>query len=162
MAELLIVLITVVTALTVGLIGGVFFIFSVTIMPAFARIPAASGIAAMQEINVVIVRSLFLTAFFAAAMTSLILAVYALLHWHVPGSSWLLAGAVLYLLGGILLTMVRNVPLNDELAAADPATAEGEAVWSRYLSEWTLWNHLRTFACIISATFFTMALIDKI
>lgn len=162
MSQILIVLLTIVTAITSALIGGVFFIFSVTVMRAFSRIKTESAIAAMQEINLVIVRSLFLTAFFGAALTSLILATYAILHLQQPGSAWLLAGAVFYLLPNILLTMIRNVPLNNELAAVDPASPASEAVWTKYLAEWTMWNHIRTIACITASACFIMALIDRI
>ena len=162
MSDLAVLLLTIVTIISVGLIGGVFFIFSVTVMRALGRIPAPSAITAMQEINVVIVRSLFLAAFFGAALMSLILAVYAMADWQRPGAPWLLAGAVIYLVGSVLLTMIRNVPLNNELAAVAPASPEGEAVWTRYLAEWTMWNHIRTIACIVATACFTMALADKL
>ena len=163
MPDLAVLLLTIVTIISVGLTGGVFFIFSVTVMRALGRIPAPSAIAAMQEINIVIVRSLFLAAFFGAALTSLILAVYAIADWQQrPGAPWLLAGAIIYLVGSILLTMLRNVPLNNELAAVAPASPEGEAVWTRYLAEWTMWNHIRTIACIVATACFTMALADKL
>ena len=41
---------TFVTALGCGLIGGLFFAFSVAVMQALARLPAAGGIAAMQSV----------------------------------------------------------------------------------------------------------------
>jgi uncharacterized membrane protein len=162
MPDLAVLLLTIVTIISVGLIGGVFFIFSVTVMRALGRIPAPSAITAMQEINVVIVRSLFLAAFFGAALTSLVLAVYAMADWQSPGAPWLLAGAVIYLAGSVLLTMIRNVPLNNELAAVAPSSPEGEAVWTRYLAEWTMWNHIRTIACIVATACFTMALADNL
>ena len=37
-----------------------------------------------------------------------------------------------------------HVPLNNALAAADPASHEAASLWARYLTDWTLWNHLRT------------------
>jgi uncharacterized membrane protein len=46
---------TVTAAWGVGLIAGLFFVFSVAIMPAFARLAAPTAIAAMRAINVVIV-----------------------------------------------------------------------------------------------------------
>jgi uncharacterized membrane protein len=162
MPDLAILLLTIVTIISVGLIGGVFFIFSVTVMRALGRIPAPSAIAAMQEINIVIVRSLFLAAFFGATLTSLILAAYAIAAWQRPGAPWLLAGAIIYLVGSVLLTMLRNVPLNNELAAVAPTSPEGDAVWTRYLAEWTMWNHIRTVACIVATACFTMALADKL
>jgi uncharacterized membrane protein len=159
MYDILMLLLTVVAALTVALIAGVFFIFSVTIMRALSQIPAANAIVAMQTINRVVLRSLFLTAFSAAAIASAILAGHALVTWSLPAAPWLLAGALLYLLGVVLLTMVCNVPLNKHLDRVDAASAEGERLWTRYLSEWTMWNHLRTIASIASAACFVMALI---
>lgn len=161
MSDVLIVLLTVITAMTTALIGGVFFIFSVTIMPSFARLKAETGISAMQDINIVIVRSLFLTAFFGAALTALILAGYGLLNWQQPGASWLFAGGAIYLVGSIVLTMVRNVPLNNELAVVAPASAEALPVWNKYLAEWTVWNHIRTIACLVASLCFIMALIQQ-
>ncbi len=161
MANLLITLLTVVTALTTALVGGVFFIFSVTIMRSLGRISAPAGIAAMQEINIVIVQSLFLTAFFGAALTSLILGGYALANWQSPASLWLIAGSLAYLVGCIGPTMVCNVPLNNELAAVAPASTEAQVVWTRYLADWTMWNHIRTIACVAAALCFIMALLNR-
>jgi hypothetical protein len=45
-----------------------------------------------------------------------------------------------------VVTMAFNVPLNNALAAADPASAEATSVWARYLKDWTLWNHVRGIA----------------
>jgi uncharacterized membrane protein len=52
--------------------------------------------------------------------------------------------------------MICNVPLNDQLAAVEPA--QEAALWSRYLDVWTAWNHVRTVAPIVSAILFTAAL----
>ena len=50
-------------ALGSGLIGGLFFAFSSFVMKALGRLPPAKGIAAMQEINVVVLNPLFFAAF---------------------------------------------------------------------------------------------------
>jgi uncharacterized membrane protein len=63
------------------------------------------------------------------------------------GAAWTVVGALLYLAGGIGLTMVVNVPMNNRLDAADPASAEGQGIWVDYLSRWTAWNHVRALAC---------------
>jgi len=62
----------------------------------------------------------------------------------------LLIACVLYLVGNIVVTMIFNVPLNNALDAADPVSADGAALWSRYLSTWTAWNHVRTLSCLAS------------
>lgn len=146
-----------VAALGSGIAAGLFFIFSNTIMASFARLPAAQGIAAMQQINITIINPLFMAVFMGLAVLSLALAAKAIFGWSEAGAAWLLAGSVAYLLGCFLVTVVFNVPLNDALAAVDPASAEGAATWSRYIKEWLPWNHVRALASLVSLGSFIMA-----
>ena len=156
--ELVLAALTWISALGSALIAGVFFSFSAFIMTAFGRRPPAEAIAAMQEINVVVVRSSFLAVFVVTAVTGTLLALFALLLWSDPRSIWWLAGAALYVLGTFGLTMVRNVPLNDRLAVADPQSPEGANLWSRYLADWTFWNTVRTVASLAATAAFMLAL----
>ncbi len=141
-----------------GLMAGLFFAFSVSVMGALARAPAAEGAAAMKSINVVILNPLFGVAFFGTALVSLLLIMIVLIRWGAPGSLYLVAGALLYLLGIIVVTMIFNVPLNNALAAARPDTPEGAAVWARYLAEWVPWNHVRTVAGLAALACFALGL----
>jgi uncharacterized membrane protein len=142
----LITAVTFAAALGSGLMAGLFFVFSVFMMTALARLGAPQGIAAMQSVNVAIINPLFLVVFMGTAMLSLVAAVAAIWNWSAEGSGWLLAGSLLYLVGIIAVTMIFNVPLNDALAAVDPASGEGAALWERYLDVWVKWNHVRTIA----------------
>jgi uncharacterized membrane protein len=154
-------LITVVTfaaALGSGLMAGLFFVFSVFMMTALARLGAPQGIAAMQSINVAIINPLFLIVFMGTAILSLVAAVAAIWNWSAEGSGWLLAGSLLYLIGIIAVTMIFNVPLNDALASVDPASGEGAALWERYLDVWVKWNHVRTVAGLGALACFIQAL----
>ena len=139
-------ILTFLAALGSGLMAGFFFAFSATVMWALGRIQPASGIAAMQAINVVVLNPLFLGTFFGTALLSLVLDIVALMDWSAPGSGYLVAGSLLYFVGTFLVTLLFNVPLNNKLAAVKPESAEGKAVWTRYLREWTAWNHVRTVA----------------
>ena len=156
--ELVLTALTWLSALGSALIAGVFFAFSTFVMAAFGRRPAAESIAAMQEINVVVVRSGFMAVFLGTAVTSALLALFALLRWDDPRAIWWLAGAALYVLGTFVLTIVRNVPLNDRLAAVDPASPEGADVWKLYLSDWTWWNTVRTAASLAATAAFIVAI----
>ncbi len=156
--ESLLTALTWISALGAALIAGVFFGFSTFVMAALGRRPPAEGVAAMQEINVVVVRSGFIAVFFATAVASAALALFALLRWDDPRAVWWLAGALLYGVGTFALTIVRNVPLNDALAAVDPASPEGATVWARYLTEWTWWNTVRTAASLAATAAFILAL----
>jgi len=145
-------------ALGCGLMAGLFFAFSSFVMNALGRIPASAGIAAMQSINVTVLNPVFLTVFLGAAALSLLLACFALLRWQHPGSAWLLAGAVLYLAGGFLVTAACNVPLNNKLAGLDPLNPQSLSFWREYVARWSAWNHVRTVACLLAAAAFSMGL----
>ena len=145
-------------ALGSGLIGGLFFAFSVSVMGALARIQPAEGIAAMQSINRVILNPVFFLAFFGTALVCLLIAVASLLNWSGAGAGYALAGAALYLVGSIAVTIVFNVPLNNALAAASASTSEGVAVWANYLANWVPWNHVRTVACLAASALLTIAI----
>ena len=80
---------TCVTALGCGLIAGLFFAFSIAVMQALARLPAAGGIAAMQSINSAILNPLFLAVFLGTAVGCALMIITALARWHSPGSVYL-------------------------------------------------------------------------
>lgn len=152
-------LLTVVAALGSALVAGIFFAFSVVVMRALARMTPADGIATMQTINVVVLNAWFFAAFFGTAAVSLALVLVAAVQWPEPGSAYLLAGSALYLIGGIVVTIARNVPLNKELAAVQPESAAAKEPWARYLSVWTAWNHVRSLASFLAAALFILALL---
>lgn len=149
---------TLATSLGCGLIAGVFFAFSAFVMKALGRLPAAQGIAAMQSINVVVLNPWFLGVFLGTGLACLVLAAAAVLGWSRPGSGWLLAGCLLYVLGTVVVTVAFNVPRNEALAAVAPATRESALLWTHYLTEWTRWNHVRTAAALLAAAAFALAL----
>jgi uncharacterized membrane protein len=61
------------SALGCGLMAGLFFAFSVSVMRALAALPSAAGLAAMQSINVAIINPMFLAAFFGTAVACLLI-----------------------------------------------------------------------------------------
>ncbi|HKP69585.1 MAG TPA: anthrone oxygenase family protein [Pyrinomonadaceae bacterium] len=152
-------ILTFLSALGTGLIAGAFFIFSVAVMRALERVPG--GMAAMQSINIVIINPMFLGVFMGTAVLCIGLAVMSVIRWQSPGSVWLLAGCLLYLIGSIGVTMIFNVPMNDALVATDPASTEGQKVWADYLTNWTFWNHVRTVASLAASASFIAAMVWK-
>ena len=145
------------SALGSGLIAGAFFIFSVAVMRALERVPG--GMAAMQSINIVIINPMFIGLFMGTAVLCVALVILSVLTWQSPGSGWLLAGGLLYLVGSIGVTMIFNVPMNNALVSADPASSEGQKIWSDYLTNWTFWNHIRTVASLGASASFMAAMI---
>jgi uncharacterized membrane protein len=132
-----------------GLIAGVFFAFSTSVMPGLARLPTPAGALAMQQANRTILNPLFLAVFVGTALICLLLAIAAMVTGH--GSAvWLVGGALLYIVGAFVVTMVVNVPMNNRLDTSDPDSAEGAEIWAGYLSRWTAWNHFRTVASTLA------------
>lgn len=142
-----------VSAIGCALVGGVFFAFSTFIMQALARLPAAEGIRAMQTINVTVLNRWFLGVFLGSGVACALVVVLGLLAWH-PARALAIAGGALYLLGALLVTIARNVPLNDALARS-PDTLP---LWTVYLKRWTAWNHVRTAAALAAAVLLVAAL----
>ncbi|GGG72761.1 anthrone oxygenase family protein [Paenibacillus radicis (ex Gao et al. 2016)] len=146
------------SALGSGLIAGIFFAFSTFVMKALAKLPAAQGIAAMQSINTTILQTLFSLVFMGTALICVVLGVAAFFNWGSPGASYVLIGSLLYLLGSFIVTVIFNVPLNDALAAVKPGSPEGARVWAGYLTDWVVWNHVRTFASLAALASFIIAI----
>jgi len=148
-----------IAALGSALNAGLFFIFSVCIMAALGRLAPPEGIRAMQSINRVIINPLFMAAFMGTALLSAALVVIAFMDWDQPGRGYLLAGALVFLMGNIFVTMVLNVPLNNAIDRADADSVEAHRLWARYLDVWTKWNHVRSVATLASTVLFILALI---
>lgn len=142
-------------ALGCGLIAGVFFAFSSFVMSALARLDPPQGIAAMQSINITVINPSFMVVFMGTALICLFLAISSLLKWRQPSAPYVLVGSLLYLIVTFGVTIVFNVPLNDALAKVAPSSAEGAKLWASYLSQWTVWNHVRTVGAIAAAAVFT-------
>ena len=146
------------SAVGCGLLAGLYFAFSTFIMTALGRIDQAAGIAAMNTINSEIVRSLFMPFFLGTTLSSAALAPLAIFRWGEAGAIAMLVGGVLYMLGMFVVTMLFNVPLNDALAAVDPSSPAAATLWTRYLSDWTFWNHVRTVASTAACALFIAAI----
>jgi uncharacterized membrane protein len=149
---------SVVASVGCGLIAGVFFAFSTFVMTALRRLPAGQGIAAMQAINVAVVNPAFLAVFLGTAASCAVVIVAAPMRWAQPGAGYLMGGAALYFVGTVLVTMLFNVPLNNVLAKVAPGDADAGDVWTRYVSRWTMWNHVRTAAAALAMAAFIFAL----
>lgn len=151
---------TIATGIASAIVGGVLFAFSAFIMKALARISADRGIAAMQSINIAVQNWLCSLLFFGTGLTCIVLLVWSLMNWGSPGTGYLLAGGISYVLGGLLVTGAFNVPLNDRLAKVDPVSEEGNIVWRRFVPVWMVWNHIRTVACFAASITFIAGLLE--
>ena len=142
--------VTALTALSSGVLGGVFFGFSTVVMPGLRRLAAPEAVAAMQSMNVVAPRSLLMLPLVVSGAGSLAVAAWAATEAAAPGRGWLLAGAG----AGFVcfaITAAYHVPRNNELATWRPSAPETTDLWQRYLREWTAMNHARGLVAVASA-----------
>lgn len=129
----------------IGVMAGVFFAFSVSVMIGLDRIRADQAILAMQSINRKILNPVFLTTFVGAPIAAAVTGALLLtLGKRTAGILFLLAGAM-YVLGALMPTVAVNVPMNDKLDVANVPSDMQEAArtWSDYSTRWTRWNTMR-------------------
>ena len=138
----------VVSIVFAGAIFGFFYAWVCSTMWGLDAADPRVAIEAMQQMNASVRNGVFFPAFF---LTPVVLGVTALLSYragHRRPSVWFLGAAVVYLVGGLILTATVNVPMNNDLAdVVIPASlAEAEVVWRDYSDRWQVWNTVRTIA----------------
>jgi uncharacterized membrane protein len=129
-----------------GMVAGTFLAFSSFIMAALAKLPPSGGIMAMQQINITVINPVFMLTLFGTGLAAL----YLVFVSYQQGPMMLGAGALFYVLGVLGVTMILNVPLNNQLAALDPMANSAATMWAEYISSWTFWNTVRCVAAALS------------
>jgi len=137
------------TALSSGLIAGVYFAFSGFIMKALSKLDIAQSIAAMNAINETILRSLFIPLFFGSSIISLLLVIISIIYWNETDATLVLITGAIYFIGMFVCTVLFNLPLNTALEVLRPDNNNKQS-WSHYLKIWTAWNHLRTISSLVT------------
>lgn len=152
-----IITVIIVAAITgAGLVTGLLFAFSNFVMKALADLTSDKGMFAMQRINEIIINPVFLVLFLGTPILCSVIAVNSGLKINEPGSMFLLVGALAYLIGPFGITVLFNVPLNNQLARAEVPDADD--IWPMYQEKWQRWNHIRTYIGVVSIVFLAMGL----
>ncbi|MEU9166071.1 DUF1772 domain-containing protein [Streptomyces sp. NPDC048424] len=144
---------------TTGLVSGLFYGFSVSVMPGLKRTDDRTVIEVMQRINVAILNGWFVLGYIGAFLfTALALAL------HVPSDGRdvlppLIAALVCYIVS-MGVTNKVNIPLNNMLDKAGPVAriADPAAVRRAFEGPWTRANVWRTLLCTASVGFLSWAL----
>ena len=138
--------------LTTGLVAGVFYAYSVSVVLGLAAQSDASYVATMQEINERIQNPLFFASFVGAAL--FLLAAFVIHLPRLRSRRFLLISlaCLLYIGGGLLLTAFINVPMNEKLATVDPEAPARVLAQARdaYEAPWNFWNGIRTIFSTLS------------
>lgn len=151
------------TLLLTGLSAGLFFGWTVSVIPGTKHIATKSYLEAMQSINKAILNPVFFIVFFGPTLL-LIISSVSQYRQSIDISFWLFLGATLLYLGGTIgITLIGNVPLNEMLEAKsiqklDPE--ELEQIRKSFENRWNLFHTIRTFCAV--ASFILLLLINHI
>ena len=126
--------------LSMILMVGLYFTFSNTVMASLKGFE--NGVDVMVELNKVILNPLFMTCFIGSGISSAYLAV--------TGTGLVAISGAVFFIGTTLVTVIKNVPLNNKLLNATEAISR-QQVWREYLQKWVFWNHIRTASAVLSA-----------
>lgn len=127
-----------------GLMAGFFFAFWVDVAPAMLELDAAGYIHTQQAINRVVRNAAFGAAYFGAAAVPLLAAAVLLVAGRRKEAALWLAIGLSYLLGVFWLTREVNVPINNALAAWNPAAPPAD--WAAARARWNDANFVRGMA----------------
>lgn len=112
-------------------------------MKALNNLSPKNAVAAMQNINVGVYRSMFMVVFMSLVPMAIATAIWSVVALGWGSSVFVVAGALLYILGMFMMTGMGNVPLNESLKRIDANHQEAEAAWKTYYTRWTRLNTLR-------------------
>lgn len=144
-----------------GLMAGVFGLYANSIMPGLRRVDDATFVRTFAALDRAILNPLFLAGGFLGALV--LTAVATALHLTAdtrPVLPWLVGAFALYL-AAVVITIAINVPLNNGLKAADPATTDPAAVRAAFdEARWSRWNLARALLTTAALGLLAWALVE--
>lgn len=128
-----------------GLSAGLFYAWSVSVIPGTRKIIDTTYLESMQSINRAILNPAFYLTFIGSPIA---LAISAVQHYKSGTIFWfLLAATLLYFVGTFGVTAFGNVPLNDALDALDLVElndTEKNKFRTAYEKKWNRFHWIRT------------------
>jgi uncharacterized membrane protein len=134
------------SVLFAGAIFGFFYAWVCSTMWGLDDADPRVAIEAMQAMNASVRNAVFFPAFFLTPVVLGLTALRARMIGQQAAATRFGLGAVVYLLGGAVLTMALNVPMNEELAAVvvPESIDEAATIWNDYSGRWQVYNITRT------------------
>jgi uncharacterized membrane protein len=131
-----------------GAIFGFFYAWICSTMWGLDAADPAVAIKAMQAMNASVRNAVFAPAFFGTPVALFITAALAFAAGLRKAAAAFGAAGLVYLFGGLVLTMAVNVPMNEALATIDvPAdAAQAQRIWRDFSTPWQTWNTIRAIA----------------
>lgn len=137
-----------ITQILTGLSAGVFFSWSVTVLPGTKVISSTSYLETMKRINQKILNPIFFIVFFSPAP----LLAYRALDLGLLN----LLAATFYIVGTLCVTMFKNVPLNNRLEELDLESLgpeQKDVFRKEYENNWNFWHYIRTVSSLLAFIF---------
>ncbi|MFD7976117.1 DUF1772 domain-containing protein [Streptomyces sp. NPDC059071] len=126
-----------------GLYAGFMLIFRTGVMPALARLTDEEFVNAMRRINEYVPRPVFLLVFLGVvAFPAAALAVPV--DGRTDTQKWLVLAGLVCAAASHLVTVAGNIPLNNALAASEPAGEPAPAVRAAFERRWNRLHLVRT------------------
>jgi uncharacterized membrane protein len=121
---------------------GVYFTYSNSVVPGLDNADPETAVEAMRRMNVAIINPAFLSVFTGPVLTSAVTG-FLLLGLDEDTSAYLyLAAALIYLVGGLVITGRLNIPLNNALE--NSTSTDWQQRWADFSPRWRRWNTVRT------------------
>lgn len=141
-----------------GLSAGLFFGWSVSVIPGTQKVDDLSYLNTMQSINREILNPGFFIVFFGSII-ALGLSTYFTYPVSTTGFSTLLIATLMYLVGSLGVTGMGNVPLNNELEALKLAALSSQEITAFRQYYESRWNKLHQCRMLFSVLSFIITLL---
>ncbi|KAA1245421.1 DUF1772 domain-containing protein [Aquimarina sp. RZ0] len=146
-----------------GLTAGLCFTWSNAVTPGIGRLDDLGFLQSFQAMNRAIINRSFLITFFGPVI---LLFINAYLHRNAhPTTFWsFMLAAILFLIGIGLITVFKNVPLNellDKTVLENLSTIELKELRTKFEQPWNRWHIQRTIASFTSFALLLIGLIHS-
>lgn len=144
------------TVIFTGLSAGLFYGWSVSVIPGTQKLADGVFLETMQSINRAILNPAFFLAFFGSILFLSIASIY---EFHTSKLSfWLLLSAsICYLLGTVGVTALGNVPLNNQLEVLELAKMDASDFLDFRTFYETNWNRLHLIRTVCAVVAFVLS-----
>lgn len=138
------------STILIGLMAGLFFAYSVSVVLALDTLPASAYTRVMQSINEKILNAVFGIAFGGAIVVPVGGALFVVGggHWTATYGQLFLVATLVYLVGTAGITARIHIPMNDYIETWSVESPPDD--WRAIRSRWARWNHVRTAAAVVS------------
>lgn len=151
-------LLILISVIACALVSGVFLTFSELVMQSMNGAKREAGIEVMQIVNRKVWKTVFIVLFLGTTALSPILASLAYAQLNGAPLALILLGSGIHFVGAFVVTMLFNVPMNNQLEAREFTGSDAAKYWSdTYMPRWTFWNYIRAISSGVAATCYLIA-----